>query len=116
MRVLIPVTPDGAVDPRFGKAESVAIVDVTDGAITDWTVYNVGWDVLHDEGTEGSHHARIVRFVREHEVTHVVTAGMGAPMQNTLGKMGIVILTAMMRDARAAVELAAKDVAGRAGQ
>ncbi len=106
MRIALPVTPDGAVNPGFGKASLVAVVAVTGGNVTDWTAHEVGWDIAHDLGTEGAHHARIVRFLREHEVTHVLFAGMGAPMQNTINKMGITLLPATRADARQAVEQA----------
>lgn len=74
-----------------------------DGHISDWGVHPVGWDVAHDEGTEGSHHARIVRFLRENGVEAVVVDHMGQGMQHTLGKMGIPVLPALSQDAREAV-------------
>ncbi|NCD20051.1 MAG: hypothetical protein EOL89_08725 [Actinobacteria bacterium] len=113
MNIAIPVTPDGGVEQGWGRAPRVAIVRVEDGAIADWEEHAVGWDVAREEGTEGAHHARIVRFLREHGVTHVVVAGMGAGMQRTLGKMGIEILPARSLLAREAVGLAARDVQRR---
>ena len=77
-----------------------------DQQISDWVVHQVGWDVAHDEGTEGSHHARIVRFLRENQIDAVVVDHMGEGMQHTLGKMGIQILPAMSGDARRSVEQA----------
>ncbi len=77
-----------------------------DRRISDWVVHQVGWDVAHDEGTEGSHHARIVRFLRENEVDAVVVDHMGAGMQHTLAKMDIPVLPALSQDARQAVVLA----------
>lgn len=106
MNIVIPVTPEGLVERRWGKAPRVAVANVTDGAITDWQEYAVGWDIAHDEGPEGAHHARIVRFLREHAVSHVVVDHMGAPMQHTLGKLGIAILPARSVSAREAVERA----------
>ncbi len=64
MRVCVPVTADGKVDPRWGRASRVAVADVADGGIRDWQEFAVDWDVLHDQGTEGAHHARIARFLR----------------------------------------------------
>lgn len=101
--VVVPVTETAEVDHRFGKAPQVAVVVVEDGAITDWTEYSVGWDVLHDEGEHGTHHARIVRFMHEHEVTDAVAAHMGPPMQNTLGKLGVRLHLDLDGDARKAV-------------
>lgn len=77
-----------------------------DRRISDWVVHRVGWDVAHDEGTEGSHHARIVRFLRENEVDAVVVDHMGAGMQHTLDKMDIPVLPALSQDARQAAVLA----------
>lgn len=110
--VAIPVTPDGGVEQRWGRAPRIAVARVEDGAITSWEEHAVGWDVAHDTGTEGSHHARVVRFLREHGVTHVVVDHMGAPMQQTLGKMGITIVPAGSARARDAVERALRTEVG----
>lgn len=107
MIIAIPVTPDGGVDQRWGRAPRVAVATVEDGAITAWREHAVGWDVAHDLGTEGSHHARIVRFLREHSVTHVVVDHMGPGMRRTLGKLGIGIRPVRSLVAREAVAMAA---------
>ncbi|MDU5843002.1 MAG: dinitrogenase iron-molybdenum cofactor, partial [Cutibacterium avidum] len=53
MNVMIPVRPDGSVEPRFGKAPMVAVAQVDDnGHVTQWQTFEVEWDRLHDEGTE----------------------------------------------------------------
>lgn len=101
--VVVPITPEGLVGPHFGRAPRLAVAAVEDGAISEWTEHQVDWDVLHDEGTEGGHHARIVRFVREHGITHVVAGHVGPPMQNTFAKLGIVLSLGASGDARAAV-------------
>ena len=67
----IPITPDGQVGGGWGKASTVAVAEVVDGAIVDWRTHEVGWDLLHDAG-EGSHHARIVRFLGDNTITVVV--------------------------------------------
>ena len=60
MNFMIPVRDDGSVEPRFGRAPKVAVATVDDsGSITGWQTFDVQWDRLHDEGPEGSHHARI---------------------------------------------------------
>lgn len=100
--VCVPVTPTGEVDRRWGKAAQVALARVEDGSVVDWRVVDVGWDRLHDEGGEGKHHARIVRFLRDHGVTVVVAGGMGPPMQNTLAKLGVRSVLGATGDARAA--------------
>ncbi|AXE38993.1 NifB/NifX family molybdenum-iron cluster-binding protein [Acidipropionibacterium virtanenii] len=107
MNLMIPVRPDGSVEPRFGKAPMVAVAGVDEaGAITSWQTFQVGWDALHDAGTEGSHHARIVTFLREHEVAAVVATHVGPGMQRTLNSMGLPMLLAAHPDARTSVEAA----------
>lgn len=101
--VVIPVRPDGGVGSGWGKAPRVAVAIVEDGAITDWQEHEVDWDRLHDEGGEGAHHARIVRFVREQQATRIVVHHMGAPMQHTLGLLGLTVTLGAAGDARAAI-------------
>ena len=103
MIVAVSVTADGRVGGGWGKSERVAIARVEGGKIEDWKVYETAWDRLHDEGTEGSHHARIARFLMEHKVERVVTGHMGPPMQRMLAQMGIVANLGGQGDARAAV-------------
>ncbi len=103
MIVCIPVSGDGQVGAGWGRARRVALATVTDGQLTGWDEVDVGWDVAHDQGHEGSHHARVVRFLREHAVDVVVAGGMGPPMQNTLGKLGVRTVLGVSGDARAAV-------------
>lgn len=93
----------GEVGGGWGKARTVALATVSDGAITDWREIEVRWDIAHDEGAEGSHHARIVRFLRENGVEVVVAGHMGPPMQNTLAKLGVRVVIGATGDARAAV-------------
>jgi predicted Fe-Mo cluster-binding NifX family protein len=100
--VCIPVTPDEQVAGGWGKAPSVAVIGVSDGAVTSWRVEPVGWDVLHDASSDGSHHARIVRFVRDNGVTVAVVRHMGEPMQNTLTKLGVRVVLGAEGDARSA--------------
>lgn len=105
MNVMIPVRPDGSVEPRFGKAPMVAVAQVdNDGHVTDWHTFKVEWDRLHDEGTEGSHHARIVRFLREHDVVACVATHAGMGMQRTLAAMKVPLLPATLPRARESVE------------
>ncbi len=56
-----------------------------------WREFDVGWDSLHDSGSEGSHHARVARFLREHEVEAVVAHHMGEGMRHMLGKMELIV-------------------------
>ncbi len=102
MIVCIPVTPDGQVDHGWGRASRVAVAHVSNGAIERWEEFDVGWDRLHDEGTEGGHHARIARFLTDHGVEQVAAGHMGPPMQKMLGKMGITVRLGVAGDARRA--------------
>ena len=77
------------MDPRWGRAERVAVSEVSANGIESWREFDVGWDRLHDSGTEGGHHARVARFLREHAVEAVAANHMGPDMENMLIKMGI---------------------------
>lgn len=111
MILAVPVGPGDVVGPSFGKAASVAVARVEAGAINRWEAFEVGWDVAHDSGTHGSHHARIVRFLRNHAVDCVVARHVGPPMQRTLDAMGVRLLLGVEGDARAAVLAAASAAA-----
>ena len=87
--VCIPVDPSGSVDPRWGRAARVAVADVHDGRVGSWEEFDVGWDRLHDATGEGSHHARVARFLRAHGVELVLAHHMGEPMRDMLEQMGI---------------------------
>jgi predicted Fe-Mo cluster-binding NifX family protein len=89
MLVCIPVTKDGSIDPRWGRADRVAIAEVTVDGIGHWQEFDVGWGTLHDAGSEGSHHARVARFLLDHHVEVVVANHMGEPMVRMLQQMGI---------------------------
>jgi predicted Fe-Mo cluster-binding NifX family protein len=103
MIVVVPVSPDGTVGPSFGKAQQVAVAAVEGGAIVRWEVFDVGWDAVHDIGTHGSHHARIVTFLREHGVERVGARHIGDPMKRTLASMGVKSALGVEGQARTAV-------------
>lgn len=105
--LVVPVGPDGAVGPSFGKAVAVAVARVEGGEVRSWDVFDVAWDVAHDAGTHGSHHARIVRFLRDHGVERVVARHVGAPMQRTLASMGVTAVLGAEGDAQDAALAAA---------
>jgi predicted Fe-Mo cluster-binding NifX family protein len=104
MIVCVPVTSEGMVGGGWGRAARVAVAAVAAGRITAWDEYPVGWDVLHDVGTEGGHHARVATFLKDHGVEVVVAGHMGPPMAQMLAKMRILARTGAQGDARAAVE------------
>src|SRR5579859_2829845 len=99
MVVCVPVTTEGLIDPRWGRADRVAITEVAGDEIGAWQEYDVGWDALHDAGTEGSHHARVARFLQEHRVKGVVANHMGPPMAQMLERMGVKVWLGAMGDA-----------------
>jgi len=103
MIVATPVDPAGRSAGAWGRAHWVAVGRVADGAVTDWTVHEVDWDGQHDAGTHGSHHARIVRFLKDHAVEAVVVDHMGPGMVRVLETMGIPLLRATPGDAQASV-------------
>ena len=107
MIVAVTTAPDGTVGGGLGRAQSVAVAEVREGHVETWAEFPVGWGDLHDTGAEGTHHARIVRFMREHAVEAVVTSGLGEGMRNTMGKLGVVVRTELRGDARAAAVMAA---------
>ena len=103
MNVCVPITAEGAVAGRWGRAERVAVAEVSDGAIRSWREVDVGWDAAHDAGTEGAHHARIARFLRDNEVEAVAVHHVGPGMQRMLATMGIAVAPAGSGPARDAV-------------
>lgn len=111
MIIAIPVDAEGQVAHGWGRAPRVAVATAADGAITDWQVHDVGWDVAHDEGTEGSHHARIARFLRDQHVETVVAGHMGDGMLRMLASMGVPVVLGAEGDAHERV-LDALDLAG----
>jgi predicted Fe-Mo cluster-binding NifX family protein len=105
--VCVPVTESGEVDPRWGKAARVGLARVgAQGEIVDFSVVDVGWDRLHDEGSEGSHHARIARFLQSNGVRVVVAEHLGPPMRHMLERMQVEVHLGARGDARQAVRAA----------
>ncbi len=90
--VCVPVSSDGSVDPRWGRADRVAVADMGADGIERWDEFEVGWGRLHDTAPEGQHHARVARFLREQGVQAVVADHMGPGMEHMLGKLGIAVL------------------------
>jgi predicted Fe-Mo cluster-binding NifX family protein len=107
MIVAIALSPDGTAGQGWGRAPRVAVARVAAGRIEAWEVHDVRWDVLHDEGPEGGHHARIARFLKEQGVELVVAGHMGPPMVQMLARMNIATRLGADGDPRAAVVAAA---------
>jgi len=99
----VPVGGASVIDPRWGRADRLAIAEVLDGQIVSWQEFDVGWSRLHDEGAEGSHHARVVRFLLEHRVQAVVAGHMGDAMVHMLDKLGVQVHLGASGDAQVAL-------------
>lgn len=102
MVVCVAVTRDGRIDPRWGRAARVAVAKVRGPDIDDWQEFDVGWDRLHDQGSEGGHHARVARFLSENHVDMVLAHHMGDGMRHMLQRMGLDVRLGLAGNARAA--------------
>jgi predicted Fe-Mo cluster-binding NifX family protein len=108
--VAVPVRDGRRLGHSWGKAPRVAIATVRDGGLVAWEEHDVRWDLAHGQGPHGSHHARVVRFLREHGVGAVAADHMGEPMVHTLGKLGVVVVLGAADDGEAAALAAASRV------
>lgn len=103
MIVATPVTESGQSAAAWGKAHWIGVAGVEGGQVTSWQIHEVGWDVSHDEGTHGSHHARIVRFLKEQGIEVVVVDHMGPGMVQVMETMKIPLLQASPGEAQASI-------------
>ena len=103
MKIATPVDPAGQSAHAWGRAHWIAVADVTDGAIASWQVHEVSWDELHDSTTHGSHHARVVTFLKDQGIEAIVVDHVGEGMQRMLTTMSIPLLPASPGDAKASV-------------
>ena len=110
MIVCVPVTSEGQVDHRWGRAKFIAVGNVTSGVIEEWQEIEVSWDHLHDEGTSAQHHARVARFLRENRIESVVANHVGEGMARMLGTMKLPLSLGATGDARDAVLTAVSTV------
>jgi predicted Fe-Mo cluster-binding NifX family protein len=104
MIICAPVTKDGLIDPRWGRADWVAVADVLGSEIVSWQEHEVSWSRLHDEGGPGSHHARVAKFLRDNQVEALVANHIGEGMVRMLDTMGLPVHLGASGDARAAVQ------------
>lgn len=107
MILCVPVNEDGSVDPRWGRADRIAVAEVVDREITSWQEVEVSWSRLHDEGSPARHHARVARFLKDHQIETVVADHVGEGMMQMVGKMGLTLCLDAHGDARDAVVNAA---------
>lgn len=120
MIIVAAIAADSTQLVGLGRAPRVAVATVEGDEVVDMTILDVQWDVLHGDGCGhdhdthdhghtadetavkhahghaggGSHHARIVTFLREHHADAVLAAHAGPPMVHTIQKMGLVFLAA----------------------
>ncbi|MGO1383647.1 MAG: NifB/NifX family molybdenum-iron cluster-binding protein [Arachnia sp.] len=104
MIICTPIAPSGEIGHSWGRAHAVALWSVEEGDVAASETIDVGWDALHDEGKEGSHHARVARFLKDHRVEVVVASHMGAPMSNMIDKLGIRLVLGAAGNAREAAQ------------
>lgn len=102
-----PLGEDGTIDSSFGRARRMAVVRIEDGTVTGMQEELVAWDVAHDTGSEGSHHARVARFLLDHDVDVVLARHVGPGMAQMLGRMGITLRLGATGDVRASALAAA---------
>lgn len=110
MVICVPITSDGLIAPGWGRAERVAVAEASPDGVESWTAHQVGWGAAHDVAPEGQHHARVARFLQEHQVDAVVAEHMGEPMKNMLAKMGIQVTLGASGPAADAVSRAARSM------
>lgn len=103
MIIAAPIDRDGQVGHSWGKARTVAVASVVAGQLGEWAEFEVGWDRLHDEGTHGSHHARVVSFLRAHKVEVVAVDHVGDGMRRMLATMRIALVEGVRGPARDAL-------------
>lgn len=92
--VIAPLDLDdeSVVGHSWGKTPRVVVARVRDGHVLDKQVHDVRWDLGHDAGPHGSHHARIARFLLDEQVGAVVAGHMGPPMVRMLTTMKLRVL------------------------
>jgi predicted Fe-Mo cluster-binding NifX family protein len=112
MIVCVAVADDGTVAQRWARAERVALADVTPAGIESWREIDVRWADLRETGSEGRHHARVARFLRENQVGAVAARHMGAGMEHMLGKLGVAVRLGASGNARQAALHAAESAPG----
>ncbi|MGC8626390.1 MAG: NifB/NifX family molybdenum-iron cluster-binding protein [Acidimicrobiales bacterium] len=105
--VAVAVTEGGLVDPRWGRASTVALATVRKGVVSGWEEHQVDWGMLRATGSERAHHARVARFMKQHGVGAVVAGHMGPDMLAMLERMGLSVHLGAHGDARQAVLQAA---------
>lgn len=103
MKIATPVDATGQSAHAWGRAHWIAVAEVSDGIIASWQVHEVAWDELHDSGTHGSHHARVVTFLKDQGIQAIVVDHVGEGMARMLATMSIPLLPATPGDAQQSV-------------
>ena len=79
------------------------MANVDNGTLNDWNLVEVSWSRLHDEGSSARHHARVARFLLDHQVEVVVADHVGDGMVRMLDTMKIRLESGAEGEARSAV-------------
>ncbi len=110
MVVAAPVDADDdtVVGHSWGKTPRLVVARVRDGQVVSRQVHDVRWDLAHDAGGHGSHHAGIARFLLDHQVAAVVAGHMGPPMVRMLTTMNLRVLLGVEGPLDAALVQAAR--------
>ncbi len=106
-----------AMDPNdhlsgLGRAHRVALTSIENGVVGPWDVIEVKWGEAHELENEGSHHARVAKFVRDRGANEIVASGAGPDMRRMLERLGV-RLTLASGPARPAVEQLASGPAAK---
>ena len=103
-------SPDGRL---LSKATVTLFEDIQeflvaerDGEVVDWTEHAVGWDQTYGVDVMGNHHARVMRFMQDKDVSDVVAADVCDNMRRSLEAKGVTLHVDFAGDARAAVRSA----------
>ena len=76
------------------------------GEVCDWQEFTLACETLHNQGSEGAHHARVARFLRDNGIQAVGVHHVGPRMQRMLDSMAIQVVTGLSGDARTAARAA----------
>lgn len=110
MIVCVAVSDEGMIAHRWARAERVALADIGPAGIEDWREIDVDWGRLRETGTEGGHHARVARFLRENHVDAVAARHLGRDMAHMLDKLGVAVHLGAAGNARQAALHAAERI------
>ena len=97
LKVCVPITADGQVDPRWGTSQPRR--GRRRGRLRDPRLAGVHRQLGNAarSGTEGAHHARVAQFLRDNQVQVIAVHHVGPGMQRMLSSMAIRLVTGPWR-------------------